>query len=120
MWENWCRSTVFRDGLPTQEHILRHPIESFWQFNLAWQRSVAVSAKPGEERRQRDLDDISKKASYRKAHGGEKEQQIDLWPEFEKRYKNMVIDEKTGRLVDEDTLPNKGEKPRKKLWLGIF
>ena len=87
---------------------------------MAWQRSSAVKGKAGRDRTQMDLDDISKKASYRKAHGGEKNQQIDLWPEFERRYGNMVIDERTGRLVDENTLPNKGEKPRKKLWLGLF
>ena len=120
MWENWCRSTIFYYALPTKENVLRHPIDSFWQFFLASQRSAVESSREPVERKDREVDDMCKRASYRKAHGEEKEQQIEFWPEFEKRYGKMVIDEKTGRLVDENTLPNKGEKPRRKVWLGIF
>ena len=81
---------------------------------------MVESSKGPVSMKDRDVEDMQKRASYRKAHGDEKNQQIEFWPEFEKRYGRMVIDEKTGRLVDEETLPNKGERPRRKLWLGIF
>ena len=72
------------------------------------------------ERKDRRVNDITKQASYRKAHGEEKEQQVEFFPEFEKRYGNMVIDQRTGRLVNEDSLPNKGVTKESKLWFGIF
>ena len=120
MWENWCLSTIFRDSLPLRENILRHPVDSAWQFFFAWQRSLEEGCTDSIERKDRRNNDITKQASYRKAHGEEKEQQVEFWPEFERRYGKMVIDEKTGRLVDENTLPNKGVRKESKLWFGVF
>ena len=59
--------------------------------------------------RKHGIDDCQKRASYRKAHGGGDDQGMMWWPEFEKKYGNMVVDRKTGRLTDDQELKKEYE-----------
>ncbi|KAL9124428.1 MAG: hypothetical protein Q9217_006237 [Psora testacea] len=84
-WENWCRSTTFRDRLPSKEHVLYHPIDSFLQFWDAWKKNVRETSNSVGEKRKRGIDDAQKRGSYRRVHSGDPNQGIELWPPFEER-----------------------------------
>ncbi|KAG8531110.1 uncharacterized protein KY384_004467 [Bacidia gigantensis] len=121
MWENWKRSTTFKNGLPTRGQVLLHPLDSFYQFIFAWRASADEQSMPSYTKNQRGVDDVQKRASYRKAHGGDPDDQgVEYWPPFEKKYGHCVIDERSGRLVDASTLPNNGVRPQPKKWFGIW
>lgn len=119
MWENWLHSITFRDRLPTQEQILRHPIESFWQAWRAWTAYLEESSAEANAQRKMGIDDAQKRASYRKAHGGEDDQGMQFWPAFEERYGKGVVDERTGRLV-EGGVPSAEDQKKYKTGSGIW
>ena len=88
---------------------------------FAWRASLQETSAQASSKNARGVDDAQKRASYRKAHGEDPDEQgMEYWPPFENRYGHCVIDEKTGRLVDASTLPNRGVKPQPKKWFGIW
>ncbi|KAL9639987.1 MAG: hypothetical protein Q9164_000565 [Protoblastenia rupestris] len=108
-WENWCRSTIFRERLPSKQQILAHPIDSFFQFVDAWKKYNYETSQRANEERYRGIDDAQKRASYRRAHGGGENQGMQFWPPFEER------EGKVERPI------NEGQEKRKvKMWFGIW
>ncbi|KAL9103389.1 MAG: hypothetical protein Q9163_001565 [Psora crenata] len=84
-WENWCRSTTFRERLPSKKQALTHPIDAFRQFWEAWKQDIYEASLVEGEQRKRGVDDAQKRASYRRAHGGGDDQGMEFWPPFEER-----------------------------------
>ena len=60
---------MFREQLPDAKSILAHPIISLSQAFEVWKMDVARTTAETQERRKRDLEDVQKRNTYRKAHG---------------------------------------------------
>ena len=60
---------MFREQLPDARTILTHPIKSFFQAFEVWKMDVARTTAETQERRKRDLEDVQKRSTYRRAHG---------------------------------------------------
>ncbi len=60
---------MFREQLPDANSILTHPIKSYFQAFEVWKMDVARTTAETQERRKRDLEDVQKRNTYRKAHG---------------------------------------------------
>jgi hypothetical protein len=139
MWTfttNFKRNSPFADLVPAWGDYLRHPIDSVQQLAHVIRMHEMHNAAKVQTKRQRGVDDVAKRAEYRKAHGLSTEQglfssgkKID-----EPAKEDVVVKEKEAKaeadigpvvvaLPEESGAvgvpPVTPSEPRKK-WLGIF
>lgn len=72
-YENWKMATDFRDQLPSVGDFLRRPIDSASMALEVWKLHIAVSSDVTAEKRRRNVEDVMKRSTYRRAHGLESE-----------------------------------------------
>ena len=60
---------MFREQLPDAKSMLTHPVKSFFQAFEVWKMDIARTTAETQERRKRDLEDVQKRNTYRRAHG---------------------------------------------------
>ena len=60
---------MFREQLPDAKSLLTHPIKSGFQAFEVWKLDVARTTAETQERRKRDVEDVQKRNTYRRAHG---------------------------------------------------
>ncbi|KAL1620189.1 hypothetical protein SLS56_009780 [Neofusicoccum ribis] len=71
---NFLTTTPYRDLLPARSDLLSHPLRSLHQFGQVYKMHAEhVSAETAEKRR-RKVEDVDKRAEYRRAHGLEEEE----------------------------------------------
>lgn len=100
--ENFKRNTPFADMLPSSSDYREQPLESMRTVYEVWQltqlhKSVIVAGK-----RKKNVDDVAKRAEYRKAHGLEQDGGLGNW---------------TVRADPQTQMPEPGKREK---WLGIF
>lgn len=68
-YENWKRDTAFRDQLPSASEFLSHPLAASSQIIEVYKLDVARTSAETAEKRRRDVEDVQKRSTYRRAHG---------------------------------------------------
>ncbi|KAK1832205.1 hypothetical protein QBC39DRAFT_281864 [Podospora conica] len=121
------------DLLPSRSDFLAHPIDSVGMVFEVLRLDAEVRSAETGARRTREVDDVERRARYRKAHGLPAEQGIASWlpnggkrvePEPEAAAAEVAVRAEVGGegvLVgrEEAVVPAAGQEPRKK-WLGLF
>ena len=74
-YDNWRHATAFRDQLPPASEFFRRPIDSFDTLIKVWQVHIAITSDVTQEKRRRNVEDVMKRSTYRRAHGIETEDQ---------------------------------------------
>lgn len=104
--ENFKRNTPFADMLPSGSDFREAPLESMRTLYEVWQLTELHNSAVVAGKRKKNVDDIAKRAEYRKAHGLEQEGGFGSWTA-------------RGDRGDVETpQPEPGTKREK--WLGIF
>lgn len=104
-YENWKRATVFRSQLPAAGDFLSHPLISTSQAYQVWKLDVARTSAEAAAKRRKDVEDVQKRSTYRRAHGLEDEnaQGLGGWTarsDQETLGPGVVIDGAVGREVE--------------------
>jgi len=76
---NFKRNSPFADMLPSWTQLFFHPISFFRTFFEVVKLTSAHNTAETMERRKRKVEDVSKRAAYRKAHGLENDQSFGGW-----------------------------------------
>ncbi|EON67392.1 hypothetical protein W97_06645 [Coniosporium apollinis CBS 100218] len=116
MLTNFTNSTPYADLLPPRDMLLKHPIQYLTQFKEVYKMHTAYITAETQERRRRKVEDVQKRAEYRKAHGLEGEQGLGGWTA-------KTEGEGMGPALadDRDTYTDfEGKKRPVKKWLGIW
>ena len=100
--ENFKSTTPFADMLPERPDYWEHPIVSLHTVYDVWRLTQLHNSAIVAERRKKNVDDVVKRAEYRKAHGLEKEGVFGSW---------------TAR---EDPQSPQADPGKREKWLGIF
>lgn len=126
MVTNFKRESPFADMLPDWYNMFLHPIR-FWRtiIEVIKLDTARTSAEAAEKRKQR-VDDVAKRAAFRKAQGLDQYEGIGGWtlradpknpdPEIQVKSEDIVTGEAIQTLPDND-VPRK--RPLKK-WFGIW
>ena len=67
--------------LPAPGDFLSHPIASFWQAVEAWKMDVMKTSAETAAKRRKNVEDVQKRSTYRRAHGLESDdaQGLGAW-----------------------------------------
>lgn len=128
---NFKRNSPFADLLPDWSQYFIHPIDSVRQF---WEvLRLTTEAKTAEtlDRRNARMDDVAKRASYRKAHGLDQTTGFGGWtlkndPDEPEMLApgipigEMKRDDQSPVAVPEEPVQEVKEKKQLKKWLGIW
>lgn len=83
MWyEDFMHSTPYKDLLPPNSMFLAHPLRFMQRYFEVYQMHTAYMTQKTMEKRRRKVEDVQKRAEYRKAHGmdaGEREGLFGGW-----------------------------------------
>jgi hypothetical protein len=121
---NFKRNSPFADMLPSWTQLFFHPISFFRTFFEVVRLTSAHNTAETMERRKRKVEDVSKRAAYRKAHGLENDQSFGGWTA--KSDEQLLgpaipigdVDGVKGEEAQESVVSE--GKPVKKRWLGIW
>lgn len=100
--ENFKSTTPFADMLPERSDYWEHPIVSLHTTYDVWRLTQIHNSAIVAEKRKKNVDDVVKRAEYRKAHGLENQGGFGNW---------------TAR---EDPQSPEAEPRKREKWLGIF
>ncbi|ROW03726.1 hypothetical protein VMCG_05471 [Cytospora schulzeri] len=100
--ENFKRTTPFADMLPSSSDYREQPLESMRTLYEVWQLTQLHNSAIVAGQRKKSIDDVAKRAEYRKAHGIEQDGGLGSWSV-------------KGNAQVLQTEPGKREK-----WFGIF
>lgn len=100
--ENFKSNTPFADMLPERSDYWEHPIVSLHTVYDVWRLTQLHNSAIVAEKRKKNVDDVVKRAEYRKAHGLEKEGGFGSW------------------TAKEDPQSPQAEPGKREKWLGIF
>ncbi|KAG8160510.1 hypothetical protein KVR01_010046 [Diaporthe batatas] len=100
--ENFKSNTPFADMLPESSDYWEHPIVSLYTLYDVWRLTQLHNSAIVAEKRKKNVDDVVKRAEYRKAHGLDKEGGFGNW---------------TAR---DDPQAPQAEPGKRDKWLGIF
>ncbi|KAJ9648007.1 hypothetical protein H2199_001784 [Coniosporium tulheliwenetii] len=96
--------------------ISLHPIQYLTQFKEVYKMHTAYITAETQERRRRKVEDVQKRAEYRKAHGLESEQGLGGWTaKKEGEEMGPALAEERDTYTDFE-----GKKRPVKKWLGIW
>ncbi|KAF2813355.1 uncharacterized protein BDZ99DRAFT_460608 [Mytilinidion resinicola] len=76
---NFITTTPYADLVPTRADFKSHPIDSFFKFIEVYKMHVAYVSAQTAERRRKNVEDVTKRAEYRKAHGLDQNQGFGGW-----------------------------------------
>lgn len=121
---NFQRTNPFADMMPPWTHFFIHPI-SFWQTWIEILRlNTARMTAETQEKRTQKVEDVQKRAEYRKAHGLDKDEGFGGWTA--KTDKELIgpaipLGDATGKEGEpaEEQVAG-GKKPPVRKWLGIW
>lgn len=68
-WMNFLTTTPYRDLLPSRGELLTHPFRSISTAASVYRMHAEHVSAETAERRKRKVDDVDKRAEYRRAHG---------------------------------------------------
>ncbi|KAH7054606.1 hypothetical protein B0J12DRAFT_709980 [Macrophomina phaseolina] len=71
---NFLTTTPYRDLLPARSELLTHPFRSLHQFLTVYKMHAEHVSAETAEKRKRKVEDVDKRAEYRRAHGLESEE----------------------------------------------
>lgn len=77
--ENFKRNTPFADMLPSGSDFREQPIESMRTLYEVWQLTQLHDSVIVAGQRKKNVDDVAKRAEYRKAHGLEQDGGLGNW-----------------------------------------
>lgn len=100
--ENFKSNTPFADMLPERSDYWEHPIVSLYTLYDVWRLTQLHNSAIVAEKRKKNVDDVVKRAEYRKAHGLEKEGGFGNW------------------TAKDDPQAPQAEPGKRDKWLGIF
>ncbi|KUJ18119.1 uncharacterized protein LY89DRAFT_684045 [Mollisia scopiformis] len=125
---NFKQNSPFADMLPSWGDFFRHPIASSKTFLEVVKLNADHNTAETMERRRRKVEDVQKRAAYRKAHGLDTEEGFGGWTaKSEKEVLGpgipindvAIAQEGEGEIVPEQQDVRHEKKPLKK-WLGIW
>jgi len=125
---NFKRDSPFADMLPEWSQFLVHPIDSTRQFVEVLRLSTEAKSAETLERRNARMDDVAKRAQYRKAHGLDQNQGFGGWTLKNDQEPEMLAPgipigamKRDGPLpATEEPVQEVREKKQVKKWLGIW
>lgn len=100
--ENFKRTTPFADMLPSSSDYREQPLASARTLYEVWQLTQLHNSTVVAGRRKKSVDDVAKRAEYRKAHGIEQDGGLGSW---------------TARGDAQAMQPEPGKRQK---WFGIF
>lgn len=71
---NFLTTTPYRDLLPPRSELLTHPLRSISQFLQVYKMHAEHVSAETAEKRKRKVEDVDKRAEYKRAHGLEAEE----------------------------------------------
>lgn len=71
--ENFKRNTPFAEMLPSGADLREHPVASLRTVYDVWQLTEIHNSAVVAAKRKKNVDDVAKRAEYRKAHGLDQE-----------------------------------------------
>jgi len=117
---NFKRDSPFADMLPAWGDTFFHPIQSTKQFFEVVRLNTEYTGIQTAERRKKRVDDVGKRAQYRKAHGLDQDEGIGGWTaktDEESLGPSIVVGD--GSVAVEQQVERQKRPPVKK-WLGIW
>ncbi|MCJ1381531.1 hypothetical protein MMC17_004642 [Xylographa soralifera] len=76
---NFRRTSPYANLLPPSDAIFSHPIDFFSQYIEVYKMHTAYISAVTAERRKKKVEDVQKRAQYRKAHGLDKGEGLGQW-----------------------------------------
>ncbi|KAF2496235.1 hypothetical protein BU16DRAFT_526744 [Lophium mytilinum] len=126
---NFITTTPYADLVPTRADFRSHPIDSFFKLVEVYKMHVAYVSAQTAERRRKNVEDVTKRAEYRKAHGLDQNQGFGGWTAKSDdemlgpglRASDRIVAADGASPVAEEERPGEApyKKPLKK-WLGIW
>ncbi|KAK7746912.1 hypothetical protein SLS53_002100 [Cytospora paraplurivora] len=106
--ENFKRNTPFAEMLPSSADFREHPVVSLRTIYDVWQLTEIHNSAVVAAKRKKNVDDVAKRAEYRKAHGLDQEAGWFNWT--------------VRGSGQEETAPQQPEPvpAKREKWLGIF
>lgn len=105
--------------LPTWSETLFHPIHSTRTFFHVLRLNTEYTAAETAERRKQKVDDVQKRAQYRKAHGLDQDEGFGGWTaKSDNELIGPAIPSGDGSISPEEVEVKK--RPPVKKWLGIW
>lgn len=126
---NFLTSTPYRDLLPERSELLTHPLRSLHQFGQVYKMHAEHVSQETAEKRKRKVDDVDKRAEFRRAHGIDEENTSLLrgWLSEPHEKKTEVVepevqDAQSPVAKEEQFRDFEGKQQRRpvKKWLGIW
>lgn len=116
---NFRQNSPFAHMLPTWSETLFHPIHSTRTFFHVLKLNTEYQAAETADRRKRSVDDVQKRAAYRKAHGLDQEEGFGGWTaKTDKELLGPAMPSGDGSMTAEEQVEKR--KPPVKKWLGIW
>jgi len=116
---NFKRNSPFADMLPSWTQLFVHPMAFFRTFFEVLKLESGRRTAETMERRKRKVEDVQKRAAYRKAHGLEKDEAFGGWTaKSDEQLLGPGIP--TGDAEGAPTEQVVREKKPLKKWLGIW
>jgi hypothetical protein len=103
--ENFKSNTPFADMLPERSDYWEHPIVSLHTVYDVWRLTQLHNSAIVAEKRKKNVDDVVKRAEFRRAHGLEKEGGFGDW---------------TAKEDPQSPQSPQAEPGKRAKWLGIF
>ncbi|KAB2570754.1 Major facilitator superfamily [Lasiodiplodia theobromae] len=126
---NFLTSTPYRDLLPERSELLTHPLRSLHQFGQVYKMHAEHVSQETAEKRKRKVEDVDKRAEFRRAHGIDEENTSLLrgWLGEPHEKKTEVVepevqDAQSPVAKEEQFRDFEGKQQRRpvKKWLGIW
>lgn len=128
---NFTSTTPYADLLPSQQDLMSHPIDSFFKIIEVYKMHSAYVTAETQERRRKKVEDVQKRAEYRKAHGLDKDEGFGGWTARDdnemmgpglKGVANGAVARGEEEMVNEKGMYTdfEGRKRPLKKWLGIW
>ena len=116
---NFKQNSPFAHMLPTWSETLFHPIHSTRTFFHVLRLNTEYTAAETAERRKAKVDDVQKRAQYRKAHGLDQDEGFGGWTaKSDSELIGPAIPSGDGSMTAEEVEVKK--RPPVKKWLGIW
>ena len=128
---SFVNNTAFRDDLPSKNDFTSHPIQSVKQWVHIYRLHIQHESEIVAEKRRKKLEDAEKRKEFMRAHGVEPGFLTGSWMERFGTVEGDAAREAMRKRIDEKKAAEAGvvdhqspiavqERPKKKVWLGIW
>lgn len=118
---NFKRTSPFAEMIPPWQNLLLHPITFFRQWAEVIKLNAARTTAETDEMRARKVDDVGKRALFRKAHGLDKDETFGGWTaKDDKELLDAVMPPAEVAAVGGEAHEQAAEKRKVKKWFGIW